>query len=58
VSKETLGSKIFNKYIEENLKMMEDANKKSFLYKNNTNGSQARVASSHNYNKIPFYDRK
>lgn len=38
--------------------MMEEANKKSFLYKNNLNANQNRVASSHNYNKIPFVDRK
>lgn len=37
---------------------MEDANKKSFLYKNHLNPAQVRVASSHNYNKIPFHDRK
>jgi hypothetical protein len=38
--------------------MMEDANKKSFLFKSQLNPAQVRVASSHNYNKIPFYDRK
>jgi hypothetical protein len=38
--------------------MMEDATKKSFLYKNHLNPAQVRVASSHNYNQLPFHDRK
>lgn len=38
--------------------MMEEANKKSYLYKNSVNVSPTRIASSHNYNKIPYHDRK
>lgn len=58
LSKESIGTKIFNRYIQENLKLMDDATKKAFLYKNNLNPAQVRTASSHNYNKVPFHDRK
>jgi hypothetical protein len=37
---------------------MEEANKKSFLYKNKVSPMRNKIASSVNYNKISFVDRK
>lgn len=38
--------------------MIEQANKKSYIYKNPTTVSRTRIASSLNYNQVPFTDRK
>ena len=54
---EGVSSRIFNRYIEENLKMMDEANRKAFLYKNQRE-PQHRSAASLNYNKVRHYDRK
>lgn len=57
-NKESINNKIFNRYIEENLKLMDQASKKSFLYKNQTQMTQQRISSSLNFNKVPFHQRK
>ena len=38
--------------------MMDEASKKAYLYKNQTQVPQQRVSSSVNYNKVPFHQRK
>jgi hypothetical protein len=37
---------------------MDEASKKAYIYKNQTQISQQRISSSLNYNKVPFHQRK
>jgi hypothetical protein len=57
-NKEISNNQIFNKYIEENVRMLDEANKKSFLYKNSISPSKRNIAPSIGYNKIDYKDRK
>lgn len=38
--------------------MMDQANKKTYLYKNQAQVDQKRIATSLNYNKVSFHNRK
>ena len=57
-NKEVAGNRIFNKYIEENVRMLDEANKRSFLYKNKITPERQKIQSSVGYNKVSFHDRK
>lgn len=56
---EVINNRIFNRYIEENLKLMDEANKKAFLYKNKVSPKKQQSARQNlDYNKVSFRDRK
>lgn len=58
-TEEVTNNRIFNRYIEENLKLMEEANKKAFLYKNRVDPRQHESARREgDYNRVSFRDRK
>lgn len=56
---EIANNKIFNRYIEENLKLLDQANRKAYIYKNKVSPQKkADVAQNISYNRISFRDRK
>lgn len=54
-----LNNRVFNRYIEENLKLMDEANRKAYIYKNKVSPKKHQsVAQNINYNKVSFRERK
>lgn len=54
-----INNKIFNNYIQENLKLMEETNKKAYVYRNSASPvKRPKAAEDVEYNKISFRDRK
>ena len=57
--KDVINNRIFNRYIEENLKLMDEANKKAYVYKNKVSPKKHHsVAQNMDYNKVSFRERK